>query len=71
MPLEESAVLSQAAADALDALAHLTLFAKAAGYEQFALAAMHSLDALMQAPDAGQIIPAEYFKFAQESKLGG
>ena len=61
MSLQEARALPQAAADAIDALAHLVIFANASGHAAFAGAALASLEGLIDAPEARQIIPTEYF----------
>jgi hypothetical protein len=61
MSLKEAQVLPQAAADAIDALAHLVLFSTAERHSNFAAVAMRCLENLIDAPEAKQVIPAEYF----------
>lgn len=61
MSIEQSRRLPEAAADALDALAHLVLFAAAEGHRDVASCAMSCLEKLLGAPGARQVIPAEYF----------
>lgn len=62
MTLKEAQFLPEAAADAIEALAHLVVFATAEGHGPFAAAAMGCLEKLIVAPEACRIIPAEYFE---------
>ncbi|MFT3807207.1 hypothetical protein [Arenimonas sp.] len=62
MSIEEAQVLPEAAADAIDALAHLVLFATAEGHRDFADAALLCLEGLIAAPEARRIIPAMYLQ---------
>ena len=62
MSLKEAQILPQAAADAIDALAHLVIFATAEGHGRFAATAMGCLEQLIAAPEARRIVPAEYFE---------
>ena len=61
MPIREAQTLPEAAADAIDALVHLAVFASAEGHDAFASAAMAGLRRLVTAPQSRQVIPAEYF----------
>ena len=61
MPLKEAQRLPEAAADAIEALAHLAMFAAAEGHADFAATALGCLEALAESPDAGKVVPAEYF----------
>lgn len=63
MALNEAQMLPEAAADAIQALAHLVMFATAEGHGGFAATAMDCLERLIVAPDARRIVPAEYFEF--------
>lgn len=70
MTIKEARMLPEAAADALDALAHLVVFATAEGHEKFAATAMDCLQRLIVAPDARRIVPAEYFDLDIGARTG-
>jgi len=59
--LREATALHEAAADAVEALAHLGLLAAIRGHGLFAEVAQNAMQALLTAPDAGKVVPAEYF----------
>lgn len=58
--LKEATALHEAAADAVEALAHLGLLAAVRGHGGFAEIAQNAMQVLLTAPDAGRIVPAEY-----------
>lgn len=58
--LKEATALHEAAADAVEALAHLGLLAAVQGHGVFAEIAQGAMQALLSAPDATRIVPAEY-----------
>lgn len=58
--LREAPALHEAAADAVEALAHLGLLAAVRGHGVFAEVAQSAMRVLLTAPDAGKIVPAEY-----------
>jgi hypothetical protein len=58
--LTEANTLSEAAADGIDALLHLSLLATASGYPEFGRTAREAIHALLASSDAGCVIPAEY-----------
>ena len=60
--LKEATALHEAAADAVEALAHLGLLAAVQGHSVFAEVAQGAMRALLQAPDASKIVPAEYLE---------
>lgn len=70
MTLKEAHMLPEAAADAIEALAHLVIFATAEGHGGFAATAMGCLERLIVAPEARRIIPAEYFDSGIHSLVG-
>jgi hypothetical protein len=70
MTIKEAQRLPESAADAIDALAHLVIFATAEGHEGFAATAMDCLERLIVAPDARRIIPAEYFEAGVATLVG-
>jgi hypothetical protein len=71
MTLKEAQFLPEAAADAIEALAHLVVFATAEGHGPFAAAAMGCLERLIVAPEARRIIPAEYFECGLDNLIEG
>jgi hypothetical protein len=70
MSLKEAQMLPDAAADAIEALAHLVIFATAEGHGGFAATAMGCLEQLIVAPEARRIIPAQYFDAGVQSLVG-
>jgi hypothetical protein len=58
--LKESRTLPEAAADCLDALMHLSLLAVSSGHADIARRAQLAICELLDSPDAGCIVPAEY-----------
>lgn len=58
--LKEATALHEAAADAVEALAHLGLLAAVRGHGLFADVAQNAMQTLLTAPDAGKVVPAEY-----------
>lgn len=58
--LKEASALHDAAADAVEALAHLNLLAAVRGHGVFAELVEEARRTLLEAPDAGRIVPAEY-----------
>lgn len=58
--LREATALHEAAADAVEALAHLGLLAAVRGHGVFAEVAQSAMHNLLTAPDASKIVPAEY-----------
>lgn len=58
--LEEAQTLPQAAADAIDALLHVSLLAAASGYPEYGQLARRAVHELVTSAQAGCIVPAEY-----------
>jgi hypothetical protein len=58
--LKEASSLPEAAADAIDALLHLSLLAASSGYAECGRAAQVAIRELLKSADAGCVIPAEY-----------
>ncbi len=58
--LKESSTLPDAAADCLDALMHLSLLAVSSGYADIAKRAQLAISELLDSPESGCIVPAEY-----------
>jgi hypothetical protein len=58
--IKESSTLPDAAADCFDALMHLSLLAVSAGYGDIARRAQFAIGDLLESPEAGRIVPAEY-----------
>ncbi len=65
--LKEAYMLHEAAADAVEALAHLGLLAATTGHAAFAQTTQQAVGMLLGAPEARQIIPAEYVDAAGSS----
>jgi len=65
--LKEANSLPEAAADCLDALMHLSLLAASSGFPHCGRAAQLAIHRLMNTPDAGRVIPAEYLLMDEAS----